>query len=94
MIRMLFVAPAHAAVVRAQLPFYIDLMDAALAEVNLPAAATEKLRAYFLDGATFMINQGDFGGMEARRMPGSRSMRGAGRLPGEPATPSDTQQPE
>lgn len=45
---------------------WVALMDAALEEVALPAEAAAQLRAYFHDGATFMINQGDFGGMDAR----------------------------
>lgn len=56
---------------------WVTLMEAALAEVALPAAASEALLAYFRDGATFMINQGDFGGMESRPTPGSRHLPGS-----------------
>lgn len=38
---------------------WIDLMERALAETALPQAAEEKLRAYFHQGATFMINKDD-----------------------------------
>jgi hemoglobin len=48
---------------------WVQLMEAALAEVNLPAEATTRLREYFHEGATFMINQGDFQGMDARHRP-------------------------
>ena len=35
---------------------WISLMEAALAETNLPAAAVPLLRRFFEDSATFMIN--------------------------------------
>jgi hemoglobin len=41
---------------------WIDLMEQALAEVKLPAAAVPALRKYFLDTATFMINYPAGGG--------------------------------
>jgi hemoglobin len=46
---------------------WVALMDRALAQADLPPDAVEALRAYFHDAATFMINQGDFGGLESRR---------------------------
>ena len=46
---------------------WVALMDCALAEAELPLDAAETLRAYFHDAATFMINRGDFGGLETRR---------------------------
>lgn len=46
---------------------WVLLMDRALEQADLPPDATEKLRAYLYDAATFMINQGDFNGMETRR---------------------------
>ncbi|MBN2469470.1 MAG: globin [Anaerolineae bacterium] len=49
---------------------WVALMDAALDEVALAPDAAAELRAYFHDSATFMINQGDFGGMDARPGPG------------------------
>ena len=36
---------------------WVELMDAALAEADLPQAATEALREFFHDTATFMINR-------------------------------------
>ena len=36
---------------------WIELMEAALAETNLPEAATVPLRRFFHDAATFMINR-------------------------------------
>ena len=45
---------------------WMALMEAALEEAALPPEAAAELRAYFQEGATFMINQGDFGGMDAR----------------------------
>jgi hemoglobin len=56
-------------------PFAIDqaardrwmaLMDHALTEAELPADAVARLREYFDEAATFMVNRGDFGGMELR----------------------------
>jgi hemoglobin len=35
---------------------WVELMEAALAEVNLPAEAVPPLRKFFHDAATFMIN--------------------------------------
>jgi hemoglobin len=46
---------------------WVELMELALDEVDLPEEATARLREYFHEGATFMINQGDFDGMDARR---------------------------
>jgi hemoglobin len=46
---------------------WVALMDRALTEADLPPDAVEALRAYFHEAATFMINQGDFDGMDARR---------------------------
>jgi hemoglobin len=37
---------------------WIELMEAALAEVKLPESAVPALRRFFHDGATFMINVG------------------------------------
>ncbi len=37
---------------------WIELMEAALVEVDLPAAAVPMLRQFFRDSATFMINHG------------------------------------
>ena len=45
---------------------WVDLMEQALAEVALPEEAEVELRRFFEDGATFMINQGGFDGMDAR----------------------------
>lgn len=45
---------------------WVQLMENALGEADLPAAAAEQLRTYFNDTATFMINQGGFDGMDAR----------------------------
>ncbi len=47
------------------------LMDRALEEADLPAEAANRLREFFHEGATFMINQGDFQGMDARQRPPS-----------------------
>jgi hemoglobin len=37
---------------------WIELMEAALAEVELPSAAVAPLRKFFHEAATFMINRG------------------------------------
>jgi len=37
---------------------WMQLMENALAEVNLPEEAERELRVFFDDGATFMINRG------------------------------------
>jgi hemoglobin len=38
---------------------WVELMDAALAEASLPEQAVAPLRAFFREGATFMINRLD-----------------------------------
>ena len=38
---------------------WVELMEAALVEANLPAQALPPLRKFFHDSATFMINAGD-----------------------------------
>lgn len=48
---------------------WVALMERALEEAALPPEATARLRAYFHEAATFMINRGPFGGMEARHRP-------------------------
>lgn len=37
---------------------WVELMEASLAEANLPEVATRTLRQFFHDTATFMINRG------------------------------------
>lgn len=45
---------------------WMQLMENALAEAAFPDEVEAKLREFFEDGATFMINAGPFEGMEAR----------------------------
>lgn len=45
---------------------WVQLMDRALDEAELPAEAAARLREFFHDSATFMINTGPFQGMDAR----------------------------
>lgn len=59
------------AIDRAARDRWVHLMDRALDAVDLPAEAADRLREYFHDGATFMINQGGFQGMDARQRPAS-----------------------